>query len=70
MASKQVRLHFSAKPETPNLPPYLTIKIGNDALVVEGFKKHDRLEDYYVCDLTPYAQERIIKALVANMELR
>ena len=70
MASKQVRLHFAAKPETPEMAPYLVIKIGNDELVVEGFKQHERLEDYYVCELTPYAQEKIIKALVANMELR
>jgi len=70
MASKQVRLHFTTQPDTPNLVPYLVLKIGNDGLVVEGFKPHERLEDYYVCELTPYTQEKIIKALVTNMELK
>jgi hypothetical protein len=70
MESKPVRLHFSTKYELSGREPSLTIKIGNDELTVDGFRPHERIEGYYVCNLTPYAQEKIIKALVANMELK
>jgi hypothetical protein len=68
MASKPVTLEFNAENEE------LWIIFGSgksveDNLIIDGFLK-DSTGHEHTKTLSIYAQEKIIKALVANMELR
>ena len=68
MASKEVKLIF--EPALCEL--WISFEEGKnigDNLIVDGFKYIPSQENFEMT-LSPLAQEQIIKALVANMELR